>query len=1507
MNESLLVKQFSEIYYQNASEAELPPAGREARARRHLQLLQRLLREPLVEVSADEANPQRAQLMLVTPDRPFLIDSLRMDLDEQGIALHQLIHSVMALDRDSSGNIVSINPVNEGTRSDEKVSVIYGEIDRTADLNAVAEHIRAKIKVLNLIADDFPLMRTRLQEVRNQLNAMRLPAASAYNLAQVGSFLDWLLDDHFTFLGFRAYDFKNGQLFTVADSGLGLMRQEGPGQLSSSFNELPESLRAQLQEPEILLFSKSNHIAPVHRPVYMDFIGIQRYNAQGELIGEWRLLGLFTASAYQLPVQQIPLLREKAEQILERAHYPAGGYGDKRLRFLLNEFPRDELFQASVNQLVPVFRAVVGLVDTQRLRLFTRVDHYQRFVSALVYVPRDKFNTENREKIQSLLVLGYEGGRSEFTPHFSNQFVRVAFHIRTQPGHVPSLDPAMLEEALNNVIRDWNDDFNALTDNSQYRQIARALPNGYRDSFSPEAALRDVQIWAELGSDSTPRVLLSALDREKSRLQVRLLGVGPEYQPSDVLPLIEHFGLRVEHLSSFRSGEGQWLQDYELSFAGNLEHSDGDRFTSALQAALAGASSDRFNQLILSTRLNSQQVLVLRALSRYMQQASVPFSTDYIQRAVNNNPAIAEALLHVFAVKFDPAQKDRQFQLSQAESALQTALAAVVSLDEDRILRWLAVLLQAMVRTNFYQDNDGLPLAFKFSARDIPDLPEPKPLFEIFVYADDVEGVHLRGGKVARGGIRWSDRMDDYRTEVLGLVKAQMVKNTIIVPVGSKGGFIVKKPSASREEFLQLGQACYKRYISALLSLTDNLINHNVVPPKNVVRHDADDPYLVVAADKGTASFSNLANGISAQFNFWLGDAFASGGSAGYDHKGMGITARGAWESVKRHFRHLGKDIQNRDEITVVGIGDMSGDVFGNGMLLSHKLQLVAAFNHLHIFIDPNPDAEKSFAERERLFRTPRSTWADYDRSLMSAGGGIFNRSDKTIAISPEMKARFDISEDQLAPSELIQRLLAAPVDLIWNGGIGTYIKHSEESNAQVGDRNNDAVRINGNQVRAKVIGEGGNLGMTQRGRIEAGLHGVRLNTDAIDNSGGVNCSDHEVNIKILLNQVFGADALNQRNELLAAMTDEVAQLVLQQNYLQPQIIELAHGEALGPQVRVMRQLEQEGLLNRALEFLPSDEALKNRDGLTRSELAVLLAYSKMWVYDHLLRSSLPDNDYFQDNLERYFPSALGQYSEAMQKHPLRREIISTYLTNDLVNHMGLSFLFRLSEESGRRPDEVALAYSVARAVFNAPSYWQQINAQDNILPADRQLDMHRQLQQLLEGATLWFLRQQEHIDVAALVQQFGAQVQALVAGGWFKGQFAVSGNDIEARFALLPHYLSALDIVLLAQQHQVPVSQVGEAYFGLLQRLHGGWFKAQIAALPSVDSWEKRARQALSAQFHQVLRDLVPQLLQQALADWEQSHAVGLQRLDSAHSELRDRSASLAVLSVLVSELKAL
>ncbi|WP_323842878.1 NAD-glutamate dehydrogenase [Moraxella sp. Pampa] len=1328
-------------------------------------------------------------IQMVVFDRPFLTDTVLMSLEKKGVSVKRIHNSIIKVVRDATGNIIDIATTDEsGADIAQQYSLLHCEIARQDDkvLDEIHEILLAKIHTLDVIVADWAIMRDKLTIIRDEMANASIPT-KYHSKEEVLEFLDWIGNDNFIFMGFREYRFdelgEDAKLYSVGGSGLGVLRGVSTDTLSQSFHRLPGQLKHLLSLPRVILLSKSRHESPVHRPVYMDFLGIHKYDGNGRLIGEYRFVGLLTSRAYQTSVNNIPLLREKAEQILGMSGLPKNGHSYLKLAHIINTLPRDDLFQAGIDELYPMVSAISQLQDKNRLRLFTRIDHYQRFVSCLVYVPRHKFDTQLRIKIQNLLTESYGGQSSNFTTEFNDlHHARVHIHVRTIPGNIKPVDTAMLENKLATLMQNWSDEYlKVLSEdlgeseaNRIMREYGDFIPAAYKERYDANTAAADTKRLLVI-NENNPMVwrLYQPVGEGADRLTLKLYGQGEPLILSLVLPILENFGVLVLSAQTFQFDNNQsaWLQEYKLKLRNGISI-DLDvvrrQFEDSLREIWQGnIESDKLNELILTTSLDAYDVLILRALSRYMVQARAPFSNDYIHATLVKNPKLSEKLVELFHAKMSPDVIEREFVIATVQKDIDVKLAKVQSLDEDRIIRWFLDLIGALLRTSFYQvdplGNRKDRVSFKFAASQIPHLPKPKPMFEIYVYSARTEGVHLRGGKVARGGLRWSDRMEDYRTEVLGLVKAQMVKNAVIVPVGSKGGFVCKDrtKASSREEWQAEGVACYQTFIRGLLDLTDNLVDGKVVPPANTVRHDEDDPYLVVAADKGTATFSDIANKLSAEYGFWLQDAFASGGSAGYDHKGMGITARGAWESVKRHFRLMGKDIQNSDEFTVVGIGDMSGDVFGNGMLLSKNIRLQAAFNHLHIFIDPNPDAKTSFAERQRLFNLPRSMWTDYDVTLISEGGGIFNRTDKSIAITPQMKEAFGIAEDTLTPNELLNRLLKAPVDLIWNGGIGTYIKSSDEEHADVGDRTNDCIRVNGREVSAKVVGEGGNLGCTQKGRIEYAKNGGRIYTDAIDNSAGVNCSDHEVNIKILLGAVVEQDemTIKQRNVLLESMTDEVAQLVLRQNYLQPQAIELSSREApsrLPEHQNFMQFLENAGRLDRAIEYLPSDDEIKERRlanlGLTNPEFAILLAYGKMWVYEEMLSSSLADDAYFLNELRKYFPNALDKpYFDEMVKHRLHREIISTYLTNGLVNRLGIETVFDIYKQTGRSIADITRAYAVVRDAFGVQKLWNEIGLLDNQVSAQLQLDIEIAMRRDLQRAILALLMVNDQIDVAKL------------------------------------------------------------------------------------------------------------------------------------------------------------
>ena len=1528
-------------------------------------------------------------IQMVAYDRPFLVDTILMSLEDRGINVHRTYNTIMSVQRDDDGHITQVDSATESATS--HLSLIHCEIayQDNSELTELQQMLLEKVDTLDTVVGDWKQMHDQLTTIRNELSTQPLPEVF-YSQQEIQAFLDWILDDNFIFLGYREYRLKYGSLvdvnqktthtshahndsddlnlFSIGNSGLGLLRGGSEDSLSESFSQLPKDIKKLLTGTRVLMLSKSSRVSPIHRSVYMDFLGIHKFDNNGKLIGEYRFVGLLTSQAYQLTVSNIPLLREKANKIMAMTSIPRHGHAYHKMTHIINTLPRDDLFQASVEELYPMVTGISQLQDKKSLRLFSRVDHYQRFVSCLVYIPRDKFNTELRIKVQNVLKETYGGTSSGFTTEFNeSDHARVHVHVRTVPGQVNDVDTSDLEEKLTILMQSWSDHYQKMLldnvgeqqANSLMRRFLPFIPAAYQERFDARTAVEDTKRLDRITSltDAEPMIwhLYQSTGDAGNQLHLKLYGRKQPVILSKVLPVLENFGVSVISAQTYEFDLPElpiWMQEYELT----LEHVDTvdmqvvrEQFENSLQQIWAGkVESDPFNELVLITDLDTYGVVILRALSSYMRQARAPFSSSYIQQTIVKYNAISVALVNLFDARMNPKYNEdvRQEKTAQMRQKITEALVKVDSLDEDRILRWYLDLINAMVRTNFYQvDSQGDRkdrVSFKFLAADILNLPKPKPMFEIFVYSPRVEAVHLRGGKVARGGLRWSDRMEDFRTEVLGLVKAQMVKNAVIVPVGSKGGFIVKTKTMAdgREAFQAEGIACYQTFLRGMLDITDNIVDGNIVPPANTVRHDEDDPYLVVAADKGTASFSDIANALSTEYNFWLDDAFASGGSVGYDHKAMGITARGGWESVKRHFRMRGMDIQNRDDFTVVGIGDMSGDVFGNGMLLSKHTKLLAAFNHLHIFIDPNPDTASSYIERERLFNMPRSSWDDYDKSLISEGGGIFSRTDKSITITPEMRELFAIDVDSLAPNDFISALLKSPVDLIWNGGIGTYVKSTNETHADVGDRANDSLRVNGAELRAAIVGEGGNLGFTQQGRIEYAQTGGRIYTDAIDNSGGVNCSDHEVNIKILLGKVVeqGDMILKQRNELLESMTDTVAHLVLRQNYLQPQAIELSHLRAdanLSDHQRFIQLLESEGRLDRAIEYLPSDEEIAKRQkaglGLTNPELAVVMAYGKMWVYDNLLLSDLPDAPYFVNELRKYFPDELvGRFFDEMKEHRLHREIISTYLTNSVVNRLGIEALFRLYEETGQTLATIIRAYAISREVFEVKTVWQLLESLDNKVDAKLLLNLELRLRDALESGVVWFINAfGQNLQVADMINRFGGSVAQLTkSNGFIEQQFAqylqddtaslmadgLSDNDA-ALFAILPYHVDALDTALLAEKYERPVDDIAALYFEAYQELQLDWMMDNIATLPQQDYWDRRARHALVNELTRSLRLLMNAILSesdasQAFMEWKSRHAQALESVTSEMSKLdkNDESIiSLSTLSVLMSELSSL
>ena len=1505
---------------------------------------------------------------VVSDDMPFLVDSVRMALNRRSLTTHLVIHPVMTTHRDAEGILT-------GPEGGEGIieAVIHVEVDRQTEegvLDEIATEIRSVLADVRASVEDWQPMQDRLRSVLAELESTPPPLDEA-ELARGRAFLDWIGDNHFTFLGYREYELLGEEgderLRSLGGSGLGLLR-EAESRESAAFASLSPEVRRLAREPHLLIITKANARATVHRPGYLDYIGVKKFDEEGRVSGERRFLGLYTSAAYNQVPQAIPLLREKVARVMEHATYPPNSHAAKALLNILETFPRDLLFQVSDDELLETGMGILHLQERQRIRLFVHRDRVGRFVSCIVYVPRERFNTQIRLKIQNLLARALGARDVDFTVHLSESVLaRLYFVFRVPPAHAAAVDVEDLEARLGDYTRDWRDDLHEeLLDHcgeelgvARYRRYGEAFSADYQSSYSARVAVHDIDSMEGLGGagDAIAMSLYRPLEAAPDVLHFKLFRPERPISLSDALPVLENMGLMVETGQPARieraDGSRMWMHDFGMRAGESLEV-DIDRVRAKFQEAFkriwgGEAENDGFNRLVLRAGLGWREIAVLRAYCKYLRQAGTTFSQEYMESALGGNTPIAQALVRLFHTRFDPALSgDREALGRSLVEEIRDALEAVANLDEDRILRSFLGLIRATLRTNFYQggeSGEAKPcISFKFDPARIAELPEPRPMYEIFVYSPRVEGVHLRGGSVARGGIRWSDRREDFRTEVLGLVKAQIVKNSVIVPVGSKGGFVPKRSLAGgdREAVQAEGIACYEIFIGGLLDLTDNLSGGEVAPPADVVRHDGDDSYLVVAADKGTATFSDIANRLAARYRFWLGDAFASGGSQGYDHKGMGITARGAWESVKRHFRELGTDVQSTD-FTVVGIGDMGGDVFGNGMLLSEHTRLIGAFNHLDVFIDPDPQAASSHRERARLFALPRSSWADYDPELISEGGGVYARSAKSIDLSPQAREALGIDASSLTPNELIRAMLCAPVDLLWNGGIGTYVKASSERHAEVGDRANDSLRVDASELRCKVIGEGGNLGCTQLGRVEFAGRGGRIISDAIDNSGGVDCSDHEVNIKILLNEVVGGGDMTekQRNLLLAEMTDEVAELVLRNNYLQTQALSLAASQAgslLEVHARLIRAMERNGDLDPAIEFLPDAEEIEERAslgrGLTPPELSVLMAYVKITLFKSLLETGFDGDRFVDRELIRYFPQPLQErFPDRIRGHRLAREIISTVVANEVVNRVGISFVFRLAEETGANAADIARAYLVAREVFDMEWIWTTIEGLDNEASAQSQIAMLLESRRLVERATRWLLRHcTRPLDVTSAVERFAPGVAALSDGladlvtPASRAAMRRRSSDLSEqgvpealadRVAEFTDVYSSFDIIEVARATSIPVDAVAAAYFALGDELDLHWLRDQIAALPRVNRWQALARAALRDDLYSLESALTGSVLEMSsssreppawIRTWIEGNALPVSRWRQVLADLKAAgSIDFTMLSVAMGEIRGL
>jgi glutamate dehydrogenase len=1453
---------------------------------------------------------------VVTDDMPFVVDSVTTEVIRHGLGLHLTVHPVVPVRRDE-GRLVDTLDRHEAASGTSTEAYVHLEVDRQTDAAVLDDLTRDVLRVLGDVraaVEDWSAMREQALTVADSVDT-ETSSSGEEDRKEAAALLRWLADDHFTFLGYREYELGTDDggdtLCAVPATGLGLLRDSRSRPVSHSFAKLPPEVRQKAREPGLLNLTKANSRSTVHKPNYLDYIGVKTLSPEGDAVGERRFLGLMASAVYRQSPREIPVLRRKVQAVLDRAGHPLDGYDGRMLLNILESYPREELFQIDADELYDAATAILDIQDRQRLRLLVRRDLFGRFMSCLVYLPRDRLTTALRTRIEGILRAAFGGLSTQYATQVSESVLaRLHITVQTEAGTIPDYDVGEIEARLVAAMRSWTDDlYDALVDQlgeergvALHDRYAEAFPAAYQHDTSAAAAVVDIGRMEGLGgNDDLAMHLYRPLGAAPGTLRFKLFRHGQSVTLSDVLPLLENMGVHVvdERPYEVRPVGADPVRIYDFGLRHEQTGLDADGMRERFQEAFAmvwrgDLENDGLNRLVLRAGLRGREVAVVRAYAKYLRQVGSTFALDYTVATLANNPALARGLFELFQVRLDPdGPADRDLVVKHAVHDLDSGLDAVTSLNEDRVLRTLLRVVEATLRTNYFQvgpDGEAKPwLAIKLASGQIPDLPLPRPAFEIFVYSPRVEGVHLRGASVARGGLRWSDRPEDFRTEVLGLMKAQTVKNAVIVPVGAKGGFVVKNPPEDRGALPAEVVACYSAFIRGLLDVTDNLVDGEVVPPHRVVRYDQDDAYLVVAADKGTATFSDIANAISQEYGFWLGDAFASGGSSGYDHKAMGITARGAWISVQRHFHDLGVDVQN-DDITVAGIGDMSGDVFGNGMLLSRHIRLVAAFDHRHVFLDPDPDAEVSFEERARLFQLPGSSWADYDTSRISAGGGVFPRTAKTVPLSPEVRSRLDVPEEELSPDELIRAILRAPVDLLWNGGVGTYVKATAETHAEVGDKRNDSVRIDAGRLRCRVVGEGGNLGFTSRGRVEFALRGGRINTDAIDNSAGVDCSDHEVNIKILLDRVVADGDLTgkQRDALLAEMTDEVAELVLADNAAQTRALYNARAQARGlldVHVRYLNVLERAGRLNRALEFLPTDDELAERGaagiGLVMPEFAVLLAYSKIWIYDELLASELPDDAFLSTELLNYFPSAIRhRYADRLPHHPLRREIIATCVTNAMVNRAGSTFVFRLSEETGLPVPHIARAHIASWEIFGLAELQAEIESLTGV-STEARIRLLLEVRTLAERASRWLLRnRRQPLDVRGTVEHFRPAVPVLAdelprllagtddaddAFAGAVGSFTGDGvpEELAERVAALPALFSALDVIDVAASTGRDLQEVAGVYFALDQHLKLDWLRERILRLPREDRWQALARAALRDDLYAVRASLTAEVLQ--------------------------------------------
>jgi glutamate dehydrogenase len=1463
-------------------------------------------------------------------DAPFLIDSLTEELRRHGLSVREVAHPVIGVERDESGALRAITPARGALHRE---SVMHFEVDSKLsdeELAALRDDVARVLGDVRLAVRDFHAMAERVGRMAEVASA----ATSRYSREQIAetvAFLEWLVQDNFVFLGYREYVIEGEEpaatVHVLHGSGLGILADE---QRSGFVEPVPlASLRPGLRDRilggPLLVISRTNRESTVHRRVKMDYLGIKRVDEEGRVVGELRMLGLFTSKAYMEPARRIPVVRGKLEHIMESEDLFPGSHDYKAVVSIFESFPKEELFSASAEDLRATVMALLALEKQRQVRLFVRRDLQGRTVFATVALPRDHVSTELRLRLQSIFEERFHGDSVDYHLTFGETDpARFHFAVHVSAGDIPDVSIDELEREVIDAAQTWDDRlsdalveaFGEVDGHALARRYAGLFPDYYKSATDVSTARIDVENFERLGRD---RPYVIALQNESGGptplTRLKLHKTGGKADLGDLLPMLEDLGLRIveevpTRLQEDLGGQERYLHDIGVLGPGGGQldlDAVGTLVAEAAGAVWGGeAESDSLNRLVPVARLPWRQVVILRAYRQYRQVLGGGFTTRYVNDAFVRNAAIARRLLELFELRLDPAREGEEEAAEALEAQILKELDAIQSLDEDRILRSFLGIILATVRTNAFKDAGALPyLSFKLGCANVPGIPKPVPRWEIFVYSARMEGVHLRGGFVARGGIRWSDRLEDYRTEILGLMKAQMVKNAVIVPTGAKGGFVLKRPPADREALAEEELQQYIVLMRGMLDLTDNIVAGEWRHPPEVRVLDPDpDAYLVVAADKGTAHLSDTANQVSFEYRHWLGDAFASGGSTGYDHKALGITAKGAWESVKRNFRELGLDVMT-DPFTVIGIGDMSGDVFGNGMLLSPVIKLVAAFDHRHIFLDPDPDPGAALAERRRLFELPRSSWDDYDRGSISPGGGVWSRSAKWIPVSPEARRALGIDAEKLSPTELCQAILRAPVDLFWNGGIGTFVKSREETNADVGDRANDALRIDGVDLRTRTVAEGGNLGFTQKGRIEYARTGGRIHTDAIDNSAGVDCSDHEVNLKILLAGPVEAGELTmeERNELLEAVSEDVVSHVLYDNYLQVQILSQEAEVAvqrLEYYEELMSDLERAGMLDRELESLPSSDEMAEREragrGLSRPELCVLLAYAKRLLRERVAESALPDDGYLDRDLAAYFPpSVVERFGEFIGRHPLRRDIVATIITNDVINSMGITFVPRMVAETGAAPGEIARAFLTAREVSRARERWEDVERLDGVVPGEAQADLMRGVDGVVEQLARWYLQHVPDLDLGSEVDRtapaFAEVVDSLDRASTSAARSARDERlgallakgvpERPARFgATVPDLVFAPDVISVSRDTGRSVEDVAHAFFLVGEQLYLDAIEARIDALAADTRWERLAWRAQLDDLRLLRRQIVARVIAegggQGIAEAVQSYLLG-------------------------------